>query len=79
MSEEYPDWQDGALKVVKNPKNVCSIWPANRANAMGWEDVGFSGSKDECLEYVRTHCDGNCRLLPQAPEQPEVTQASPAP
>lgn len=62
MSEEYPDWQDGRVKVVKNLDNVCSIWPADRANALGWEDVGFSGTKQECLEYVKQHCDGNCRL-----------------
>ena len=63
MSEQYPDWQDGALKVVKNGDNVCSIWPAGRANALGWDDVGFSGSKDECLEYVKQNCDRNCRLV----------------
>jgi uncharacterized protein YbdZ (MbtH family) len=78
MSEEYSDWQDGTLKVVKNHKNVCSIWPVNRANALGWEDVGFSGSKEECLEYVKSHCDGNCRLLPQAAEKAEVPVAAPA-
>lgn len=62
MSEEYPDWQDGRLKVVKNHESVCSIWPAERDNAPGWEDVGFAGSKEECLEFVRAHCDDNCRL-----------------
>jgi uncharacterized protein YbdZ (MbtH family) len=72
MSEEYPDWQDGQLKVVKNPDGVCSIWPAGRANARGWEDVGFSGTKDECLEYVRAHCDGDCRLI-----RTEATAAEP--
>ncbi len=63
MSEEYPDWQDGRVKVVKNTDNVCSIWPADRENALGWEDVGYAGSKAECLEYIKEHCDGNCRLL----------------
>ena len=62
MSDEYQDWQDGAVKVVKNRDNVCSIWPADRENASGWEDVGFAGTKQECLEFVKQHCDGNCRL-----------------
>ena len=62
MSDEYMDWQDGTVKVVMNHKHVCSIWPADRKNAPGWEDVGFSGTKEECLEYVNKHCDGNSRL-----------------
>jgi uncharacterized protein YbdZ (MbtH family) len=62
MSDEYQDWQDKTVKVVKNQDNVCSIWPADRENAPGWEDVGFSGTKAECLQYVNEHCDGNCRL-----------------
>jgi uncharacterized protein YbdZ (MbtH family) len=62
MSDEYRDWQDGVLKVVKNKDRVCSVWPADRENAPGWEDVGFSGTKAECLDYVNKHCDENCRL-----------------
>lgn len=62
MSEEYTDWQDGTVKIVKNQDGICSIWPADRQNAPGWEDVGISGSKAECLEYVMEHCDPNCRL-----------------
>ena len=62
MSEEYRDWQDGVVKVVKGKDNVCSIWPVDQENAPGWEDVGFSGTKGECLDYVKEHCDANCRL-----------------
>lgn len=62
MSDEYPDWQDETVKVVMNSQRICSIWPATRKNAPGWEDVGVTGSKDECLEFIRTHCDGFCRL-----------------
>jgi MbtH protein len=69
MSDEYRDWQDGTVKVVKNGDNVCSIWPADRENAPGWEDVGFSGTKEECLDYVTRQCDGNCRLLDEPEPQ----------
>lgn len=62
MSEEYTDWQDEEVKLVKNQDGICSIWPADRKNAPGWEDVGISGEKAECLEYVKEHCDSNCRL-----------------
>lgn len=67
MAEEYQDWQDEPVKVVKNHENVCSIWPADRQNPSGWEDVGVSGTKAECLEFVKAHCDGNCRLLSVSP------------
>lgn len=40
-------------KVVKNHEDQYSIWPANRENAPGWIDVGKSGSKAECLEYIK--------------------------
>ncbi len=63
MSEEYPDWQDDTVKVVCNGDRVCSIWPAARKNALGWEDVGFTGTREECLEYVKAHCDAYCRLV----------------
>ena len=68
MSEEYPDWQDEKVKVVRNHEMVVSIWPADRENAPGWFDVGMAGSKEECLAWVEKHCDGNCRLsfLPRA-------------
>ncbi|MFV1964539.1 MAG: MbtH family NRPS accessory protein [Pirellulaceae bacterium] len=61
MSEEYRDWQDETVKVVKNHEGICSIWPAERDNAPGWEEVGISGTKDECLAHIKEHCDPDCR------------------
>jgi MbtH protein len=63
MSEEYTDWQDWEVKLVRNQEGICSIWPAGRENAPGWEDLGIVGTKAECLEYIKEHCDANCRLL----------------
>lgn len=40
-------------KVVLNDEEQYSIWPANRDNPLGWRDAGKSGSKDECLAYVK--------------------------
>lgn len=40
-------------KVVVNHEEQYSIWPADRENAPGWNDAGKSGSKPECLEYVK--------------------------
>ena len=40
-------------KVVLNHEEQYSIWPADRENALGWKDGGKSGSKAECLAYVK--------------------------
>jgi MbtH protein len=40
-------------KVVVNHEEQYSIWPAGRDNPCGWQDVGKSGSKAECLAYIQ--------------------------
>jgi len=40
-------------KVVVNHEEQYSIWPLDRENPAGWRDAGKSGSKAECLEYVK--------------------------
>ena len=40
-------------KVVVNHEDQFSIWPADRENALGWNDVGKTGTKVECLEYIK--------------------------
>jgi MbtH protein len=40
-------------KVVINQEAQYSIWPAERENAPGWTDAGKTGTKQECLEYIR--------------------------
>jgi len=40
-------------KVVVNHEEQYSIWPAYRDNPLGWNDVGKSGLKAECLEYIK--------------------------
>ena len=40
-------------KVVVNHEDQFSIWPADRENALGWNDVGKTGTKAECLEYIK--------------------------
>lgn len=39
-------------KVVVNHEEQYSIWSAEKDNALGWKDVGKSGLKQECLEYI---------------------------
>ncbi len=40
-------------KVVVNHEEQYSIWPVDRENALGWRDIGKSGSKSECLAYIK--------------------------
>jgi MbtH protein len=40
-------------KVVVNHEEQYSIWPADQEPPKGWRGVGKSGSKAECLAYVK--------------------------
>lgn len=40
-------------KVVVNHEEQYSIWPFDRENPPGWSEVGKSGPKSECLEYIK--------------------------
>lgn len=40
-------------KAVVNHEEQYSIWPAARENPLGWRDAGKSGSKADCLEYIK--------------------------
>ena len=40
-------------RVVVNAEEQYSIWPVERENAPGWRDVGKSGTKEECLAYIK--------------------------
>jgi len=40
-------------KVVLNHEEQYSIWPADKENALGWNDAGKSGTKAECLAHIK--------------------------
>ena len=48
---EFPE--DTLYKVVLNHEEQYSIWPANRENPLGWRDGNKSGTKAECLAYIK--------------------------
>ena len=50
MNEERDD--NRTYKVVLNHEEQYSIWPADRENALGWNDAGKQGTKEECLAYI---------------------------
>ena len=39
--------------VVINHEEQYSIWPADRETPKGWSKVGKSGSKEDCLEFIK--------------------------
>jgi MbtH protein len=39
--------------VVMNAEEQYSIWPADRDLPLGWHAVGKTGTKDECLAYIK--------------------------
>ena len=43
---------DQIYKVVINHEEQYSIWPVDRENALGWNDVGKEGPKQDCLDYI---------------------------
>lgn len=49
---------DPTYKVVVNQEKQHSIWPADRENPLGWNDVGKSGTKEECLAYINKILEG---------------------
>ena len=40
-------------KVAMNHEEQYSIWPADRESPFGWTDAGKSGSRTECLAYIK--------------------------
>ena len=52
MMNEHEGSDDVIYKVVVNHEEQYSIWPGERQNALGWNDVGKTGSKAECLAYI---------------------------
>ncbi|WP_336779443.1 MbtH family protein [Paenibacillus illinoisensis] len=41
------------FKVVVNHEEQYSIWPENKPNPNGWYDTAKTGSKEECLAYIK--------------------------
>lgn len=47
------DTENTKYKVVVNDEEQYSIWAADRPNPDGWRDAPKSGSKSECLAYIK--------------------------
>ena len=49
----YDDDDGTEYKVVQNHEEQYSIWPSYKEAPGGWREVGKSGSKQECLDYIQ--------------------------
>ncbi len=50
----WEDQEDNTIyKVVVNHEEQYSIWPADRDLPLGWREAGKSGTKEECLAYIK--------------------------
>ncbi len=47
------DTEQLKYKVVVNDEGQYSIWAADRPNPDGWRDAPKSGSRSECLAYIK--------------------------
>ena len=48
------DEQDDTIyRVVVNHEEQYSIWPDFKDVPAGWREVGRTGPKSECLEYIK--------------------------
>ena len=47
------DTEDTKYRVVVNDEEQYSIWAADRPNPDGWRDAPKSGSRSECLAYIK--------------------------
>lgn len=49
---EYEQQDKTIYAVVINHEEQYSIWPVGRDIPLGWKEVGKSGPKEECLDYI---------------------------
>ncbi|GLH98157.1 MbtH family protein [Phytohabitans aurantiacus] len=40
--------------VVVNHEEQYSIWPADQETPAGWQDAGFTGDEQSCLDHIDT-------------------------
>ena len=46
--------EDGlTYRVVVNAEEQYSIWPERREPPAGWRDAGKTGTREECLGFVK--------------------------
>ena len=45
---------DLTFQVVVNDEEQYSVWRVDKPTPVGWRDGGFSGTRDQCLDFIET-------------------------
>ena len=53
MSDWDEDMDLNEYKVLQSYEGLYNLWPAHREPPALWKEVGKSGSKQECLDYIK--------------------------
>lgn len=54
MMSSWRDDEDGeTYKVLQSHEGLYNLWPAYKEPPALWKEVGKSGSKQECLDYIQ--------------------------
>ena len=78
MSTIWDEEDTTIYNVVVNHEEQYSIWPAHKALPLGWQEVGKSGKKAECLEHIeKVWVDMRPLSLRRAIEADEKRAATP--
>lgn len=48
----FEDDNDRRYDVVSNDEEQYSVWPVDHPLPIGWEQVGKTGLKADCLAYI---------------------------
>jgi len=40
-------------KVIVDEEGQYNIWPTDREGPLGWNDAGKTGTKQECIDYIK--------------------------
>ena len=52
MMTETDPHDDQTFQVVVNHEEQYSIWQEGRELPLGWKPVGYTGTKEACLDHV---------------------------
>jgi MbtH protein len=52
MMTETDSHDDPTFQVVVNHEEQYSIWQEGRELPLGWKPVGYTGTKEACLDHV---------------------------
>jgi uncharacterized protein YbdZ (MbtH family) len=71
--------QEDKYEVVQNPEEQYSIWPLGKPLPLGWHLVGKTGTKEECLNYIKETSTDMRPLSLRKKKETEETKPAPPP